>query len=55
MLLNLPDPINPKNNVGKQTDACALQRMCKAAYIMLHTKGPEPKLKYLFDSRNIFS
>ena len=55
MLLNLPDPINPKNNLGSQTDGCSLQRMFKTAYIILHTKGPEPKLSYLFDSRNIFS
>ena len=55
MILNLPDPINPKNNVGKQTDGCSLQRMCKTAYIMLHTKGVEQKLRYLFDSRNIFN
>ena len=55
MVLNLPDPINPKNNVGSQTDACSLQRMFKTAYIILHTKGPESKLSYLFDSRNIFS
>lgn len=55
LILNLPDPINPKNNVGKQTDASALQRMFKTAYIILHSRGNEPKLKYLFDSRNIFN
>jgi hypothetical protein len=38
MILNLPDPVNVKNNIGKNTDASALQRMFKTAYIMIHTR-----------------
>lgn len=39
MVLHLPDPINVKNNVGKMTDVQAMQRMFKASYIVLHTRG----------------
>lgn len=48
MVLNLPDPVNIKNNIGKKTDAFALQKMFKASYIILHTKGIESRLEYLF-------
>jgi hypothetical protein len=44
MVLNLPDPINLKNNIGKNTDAFALQKMFKAAYIMLHTRAISNRL-----------
>jgi hypothetical protein len=51
MVLNLPDPINIKNNIGKNTDAFALQKMFKAAYIILHTRGASSRLEYLFESK----
>lgn len=38
MILNLPDPINSKNDMGKNTDAYILQRMFKTSYMMLHTR-----------------
>jgi hypothetical protein len=44
MMLNLPDPISNKNNLGKRTDAFALQRMFKTAYLILHTRDIENKL-----------
>lgn len=44
MMLNLPDPINLKNNIGKNTDAFALQRMFKASYIILHTRHVSNRL-----------
>ncbi len=54
MRLNLPDPINMKNNVGNKTDAFLLQRMFKIGYLILHTKGIDRRLDYLFESREIF-
>jgi hypothetical protein len=44
MVLNLPDPINLKNNLGQNTDAFTLQKMFKAAYIILHTRGISSRL-----------
>ncbi len=48
MMLNLYDPFNQKNNIGKNTDAFALQRMFKAAYLMLHTRDVRNKLDFMF-------
>lgn len=38
MVLNLPDPINNKNDMGKNANAFMLQRMFKTAYMILHTR-----------------
>jgi hypothetical protein len=54
MGLNLPDPINPKNNLGNNTDAFALQKMFKTGYIILHTRGIADRLEYLFESKELF-
>ena len=54
-MLNIPDPINMKNNVGKHADAFSLQRMFRVGYIILHTKGCDKKLPYLFDARHMFA
>ena len=54
LILNIPDPINMKNNVGNNTDAFSLQKMFRTAYIILHTKSCDRKLLYLFDARNMF-
>ena len=54
MILNLPDPVNQRNNVGNQTDVNALQRMFKAAYIILHTKSKGNRLQFIFESKNMF-
>ena len=51
MVVNLPDPINAKNNIGKNADAFSLQRMFKTAYLILHTRDAENRLEYLFESR----
>ena len=55
MILNLPDPINQRNNVGNQTDVYSLQRMFKAAYIILHTKSKGSRLQFIFESKNMFA
>lgn len=54
MILNLPDPVNIKNNVGNSTDVYLLQKMFKTAYIILHSKLKGNKLAYLFESKNMF-
>ena len=54
MLLDLPDPVKPTNNVGNQTDVNSLQRMFKSSYIVLHSKTRGSKLDYLFEGKNIF-
>ena len=54
MLLDLPDPIKPTNNVGNQTDVYSLQRMFKSSYIVLHSKTRGSKLDYLFEGKNMF-
>ena len=36
MVLNLYDPYNEKNNIGKNTDAFALQKMFKTAYFRMN-------------------
>jgi hypothetical protein len=48
MVLNLYDPYNEKNNIGKNTDAFALQKMFKTAYLVLHTRDVRNKLHYMF-------
>ena len=54
MVLNLPDPVNIKNNVGNKTDVYSLQKMFKTSYIILHSKVKANKLSYLFESKNMF-
>lgn len=51
MVLQLPDPINVKNNVGNLADASALQKIFKASYILLHTRGVIERLSYMFEGR----
>lgn len=55
MVLNLPDPVNLKNNIGKFTDAFGLQRMFKTAYFILHTRDASSRLDYMFESKDMFA
>lgn len=54
MVLQLPDPINVKNNVGNLADASALQKIFKVSYILLHTRGVIERLNLMFEGREIF-
>jgi hypothetical protein len=54
MVLNLPDPAKLNNDLGKNTDAFALQKMFKTAYIILHTRGISNRLEYIFESKELF-
>ena len=51
MVLQILDPLNANNNVGKHVKASDLQSMFRAAYITLHADvGSGNSLKTLFDS-----
>lgn len=53
MLLQILDPLNHNNNIGKKTKAYEINAMFKAAYIALHTNHKGSKLQFMFDSAKI--
>jgi hypothetical protein len=60
MILNILDPLNINNNIGKSklnlgknAKAFELQNMFRASYIALHTNINGNKLPFMFDVKNI--
>jgi hypothetical protein len=51
---NSADLNSNKNAIGNNTDDFTLQKVFKAAYIILHTRGISNRLEYLFESKELF-